>query len=95
MKLYSHAAPAIRERLIRAVYAAECAKTQRDRARYFNQAYAYGDCLEIMMHSGDTTECVAPGIANRENLPNGSEAQARKYLGLNADRFLGSAEEAH
>jgi hypothetical protein len=92
-KTYSHAAPFIRESLVRAVHSANAARTQRDRAKYFAEAFAYGQTLNIMRLSSD--QAPAPGIHRLWAIAPGTVAleEARAFLGGSADDILGTQAE--
>lgn len=92
-KTYSHAAPFIREALVRAVWNGKKAKLQRDRAKYFGEAYAYAQSLNIMRLAGDQTP--APGIHRLETIAPGGDplSATREFLGGSADEILGTDEQ--
>jgi hypothetical protein len=76
---YSHAAPYIRQALCHAARQAEDARTQRDRRAKHAEADGLARALGIMSASDDQTPVA--GIADVENLPHGSIAAARRFLG--------------
>lgn len=88
--MYSHAAPYIREMLVRAFQTGAAANTKREKERKFAEAFAYAQTLKVMAAALDQEP--APGIADRAGLGTGIQ-QAREWLGSDADLILGTEEE--
>lgn len=87
---YSHAAPVLREKLIRACGRAAAATTQRDRMAYYQEAYAYGAALDVLWRSDDGSAVAdTPGIFQPWAIPSDAWQAAADFLKLNADRLLG------
>ncbi len=87
---HSHAAPVPREYLCRSGYKARTAGTQRDRNAAFAEAWAFTRSIEVLAISQD--QAPAPGIKDRDNLPQNAEVWAREFIGRDANRILGPQE---
>lgn len=87
-KTYSHAAPYIREALVRAIHKGTTFTLKRDRVQGMSQAYGLALALQIMARSEDQ-EPIA-GIHEEKNLPRGALQATREYLKLDADMILGT-----
>lgn len=86
----NHAAPMLRERLIRACGMAAAAGTQRDRKAYYQEAYAYGGALDVLRRSEDGKAVTdTEGIFQPWAIPKNAWQATAEFLGLNADRLLG------
>ena len=89
--LYAHAAPVIRELLIRAVHKGRTSKLKREQSSNMAHAYGFARALDIMTHSGD--QAPMPGIDGAFALPSGALDLTREWLGSDADRILGMTPE--
>lgn len=89
--LYAHAAPVIRELLIRAVHQGRTSKLKREQSANMAHAYGFARALDVMSMAHDQTPVA--GIAGDFALPSGSIDMTREYLGNDADRILGTTPQ--
>lgn len=90
---YSHAVPRLRQLLCYEVHAAEMASAKRDKAARFRAAWAFGEALDTIRRSADSSGLWVEGIMERDALPSQAVEYAAMFLGHKAADLLGLPED--